>query len=78
MMMLASMIVRSIVHEHGKALDGPERLQLGIGLLFAEHAILERRVVLVQRDQHLLAVRGEGMGVELQGHRPPRGYAIRS
>src|SRR4029453_19591183 len=33
-----------------------------------EHAELERGVVLVKRDQHLLAVRSKGVGIQLHGH----------
>ena len=38
----------------------------------AQHAVLERRVVLVQRDQHLLAVRRERMCVEDEAHAETR------
>ena len=60
----------AVVDEHGKALERPQRFELGRRLIVAgrEHAELEGGVVLVERDQHLLAVGGEGMGVELQGH----------
>jgi phage/conjugal plasmid C-4 type zinc finger TraR family protein len=54
----------AVVDQHREALDRPQRRQLLHGAGLFEHAVLERRAVLVQRDQHLLAVGGEGMGVE--------------
>jgi hypothetical protein len=46
------------VHEDGHALQGPQGLVLGLDLLIAgrQQAQLERDAVLVERDQHLLAV----------------------
>jgi hypothetical protein len=46
----------SVVDEHGHLLQRPERRVLGRDALVAEETQLERRRVLVERDQHLLAV----------------------
>lgn len=58
------------VDEHGHPLERPERRELRRGLLVAEleQAKLERRVVLVERDENLLTVRRERMGEELHTH----------
>ena len=60
----------ALVHEHRNTLERPQGLVLGRRLLVArrEHAKLERGVVLVKRDQHLLAVRSKGVGIKLHGH----------
>jgi hypothetical protein len=59
------------VDQHRKALDRPERGEFGhdLRVVVRQQAQFERRAVFVERGQDLLAVRGEGMGVELQGHR---------
>jgi hypothetical protein len=58
----------AIVHQHRKALERPQQRQLGRGLRVAQHAQLEWDRVLVERDQYLLAIRGEWMRIELEGH----------
>ena len=62
----------TLVHEHGHALERPQGCVLGRDLRVArrEHAELEWSVVLVERDQHLLAVGREGVGVELHRLHP--------
>src|SRR5262249_12200186 len=55
-----------VVHQHRKALHRPQLLQRRCILVLAEidHAKRERRAVLVERDEDLLAVGREGMSVE--------------
>ena len=56
------------VHQHREALHRPQPGQrLQVGRIF-QVAVLEGGVVLVQRHQHLLAVGGERVRVEDQGH----------
>jgi len=51
----------TLIHEHGKALERPERRKLGGYLLIArrEHPEREWSAVLMERDQRFLALRGE-------------------
>jgi hypothetical protein len=51
----------TLIHEHGKALERPERRKLGGDLLIArrEHPEREWSTVLIERDQRFLAVQGE-------------------
>jgi hypothetical protein len=59
-----------LVEQHGHALQRPEGRELRGRFLVAgrEHAELERGAVLVEGDQHLLAVRRERVCVELHRH----------
>jgi hypothetical protein len=57
------------IHQHGKAFHRPQRLELGHGLRIAQHVERERRGVLVERDQRLLAVGRERVGIERRRHR---------
>ena len=68
MMIVASTTVRPASTSTGMRLERPECRELGVGLGIArrEHAEVEGGVVLVERDQHLLAVGRKGVRVELQ------------
>src|ERR1043165_7871807 len=56
--------------QHGELADRPERAQRGaLGLVLPVHELArERRAVLVQRDQHLVAERGQRMEVQCERH----------
>jgi len=58
----------ALVDQHRESLHRPQHRQFGHVLAFVELAVLKRRAVLVQRDQRLLAVGREWVGVEDRGH----------
>src|SRR5262249_6871158 len=60
----------AIVAQHGDLAGGPQLLQLRAGRLVTEidDVPLEGRVVLVQRDEHLLTEGREGMKIEVERH----------
>ncbi|MNR05047.1 hypothetical protein D3C85_1210550 [compost metagenome] len=60
------------VLQHRKLPHRPQRRQLGEGGLALQQPKLERRAVLIQRDQRLLAVGREGVGVEFHGRHPSK------
>jgi len=59
------------VHQYRESFQRPKfgELRVNLGMLRRKHFPLERRAVFVERDQRLLAVGREGMGIEFQGHR---------
>ncbi|MNE20446.1 hypothetical protein D3C80_1135680 [compost metagenome] len=57
--------------QDGEALEGPEGRQFGVGLGILQVAIVKRQGVLVEGDQHLLAVGRERVGIEFHDKAAP-------
>ena len=57
-----------LVAQHGDAGERPQAGELSAALGALDELRAERQVELVERDQHLLAVRGERVLVEDEGH----------
>src|SRR3546814_1052856 len=58
----------AVVDQQRKPFHRPQRREFGVGLRIFEGPVFERRVVLVERDQYLLAIRRERMRIEFQRH----------
>ena len=54
----------AVIHQHGKATKRPERRALACRIGIFEMAISEGDLVFPERDQNLLAIRGEGVRIE--------------
>ena len=68
MMMLRLHDRPAIVHQHGKATERPERCTFFCRTRFFQMSVGEGDFILPKRDQHLLAVGGEGVRIERQRH----------
>ena len=63
-----------IVDQQRKAREGPAFFQLGHRCRVFERPVLEGHVVLVEGNEHLLAVGRKGVGVERERHEAPEGW----
>lgn len=60
----------TVIQQHREALEWPEGGKFGARLRLFEIPVLERGGILVESDQHFLAVGRKGVGIEFHGDIP--------